>query len=404
MGLIRVGGRLRNSNLDHATIHPIILPADSPFTRLMIEQEHISLLHAGTQAVLASLRQKVWIVRARNLVKRTLQKCLKCFRFRAAQTQYQMGDLPHVRVTPARPFLNCGVDYAGPFLIRDRSTRNYKTTKAYICLFICMATKATHIELVSSLSTEAFLASMRRFASRRGKCSNIYSDNGTNFAGANAELIKFIKDDTYIATILNQEGITWHFNPPRSPHFGGLWEAGIKSVKYHLLRVVGESKLTFEEFTTLLTQIEACLNSRPLTPLSSDPSDTTPLTPAHFLIGESMFAVPDADVQDIKQGRLSRFQHVQQMFQHFWTRWHKEYITELQTRVKWRTQHPALLHQGSLVLVKEDNTPPLRWPLARVMELHPGRDGVCRVVTVKMCSAVLKRPVMKLCVLPISDE
>lgn len=141
-----------------------------------------------------------------------------------------MADLPETRLTPSRPFLISGCDYAGPFLIKDRKTRNFKLSKCYICLFICFVTKAIHLELVSDLTTEAFLAALRRFFSRRGLSKSIYSDNGTTFQGAKSELARFFKNNSIdLISELNNQFVDWNFIPPRAPHFGGLWEAGVKS-------------------------------------------------------------------------------------------------------------------------------------------------------------------------------
>lgn len=400
-GILRVGGRLKHSNFDDWKKHPAVLPSNHHLSYLIAENEHKRLLHAGPQLLLASLRDRYWFISGRNLAKKIVHKCIRCFRFNAKNVQAIMGDLPKARVTPARPFLNSGVDYAGPFYIRDRKTRNYKKIKAYVCLFVCFATKAVHLELVGDLTSESFLATLRRFMARRGKCLNLYSDNGSNFVGANTELRDFLlKTNNQISTDLCLDGITWHFIPPRAPHFGGLWEAGVKSTKYHIKRVIGESILCFEEFMTVLTQVEACLNSRPLYPLSHDPNDPEPLTPAHFLIGEAITTIPDPNLKDIPETRLNRFQSLQQMTQHFWTRWSKEYISELQVRQKWKTHHAELLRPGVLVIIKEDNLPPLKWHLGRILELHPGSDDITRVVTVKTTKGVYKRPISRVCVLP----
>lgn len=205
-----------------------------------------------------------------------------------------MGDMPEARVTPSRPFLNTGVDFAGPIHLKSRGGRgNIQSIKGYIALFVCRSTKAIHLELVSSLSTEAFIAALKRFIARRGIPSEILSDNGSNFVGAKNELHELYKlcqsQNFYTLTsqYLSQNEIRFSFIPPRSPHFGGLWESNIKCVKFHLKRVCN-STLTLEEMSTLLTQNEAILNSRPYVPTSSDVEDLDALTPGHFLIGTQM--------------------------------------------------------------------------------------------------------------------
>ncbi|XP_072375607.1 uncharacterized protein [Diabrotica undecimpunctata] len=151
----------------------------------------------------------------------------------------------------------------------------------------------------------------------------------------------------------------------KSPNFGGLWEAGVKSCKKHLKRILGNCTLTFEDFYTTLVQIEAILNSRPLCPLSSSPDDFESLTPSHFLIGRRLTLLPDPDVREVPMNRLSRYQHIQMLQQHFWTRWSSDYITELQQKGKWFTEKPNL-EVGQLVVLKEDNLPPCQWKMGRV--------------------------------------
>lgn len=191
--------------------------------------------------------------------------------------------------------------------------------------------------------------------------------------------------------------------PPRAPHFGGIWEAGVKATKHHLKRVVGETVLTFEEMYTLIIQIESILNSRPLCPLTTDPSDPTPLTPAHFLIGSTLMSLPEERTEDLRENTMSRYQRVQAMRSHFWNRWLKEYLAELQTRTKWKKNSNHEIKIGSLVIERQDNFPPQRWPLARVIEIHPGSDGITRVATIRTTSGTYKRPVVKLVLIPETD-
>lgn len=318
-----------------------------------------------------------------------------------------MGSLPVSRVTPSRPFSYCGVDYAGPVYVKEGTLRRSKTVKTYICIFVCFSTRAVHIELVKDLSTCSFLNALKRFCSRRGKPVEINSDNGTNFLGAHnyfLELHKLIHDKNHIETITNflaNDHIKWRFIPARSPHMGGIWEAAVKSAKYHLKRVIGEISLSYEEMNTLLVEIEACLNSRPLLPLSDDKDDYLPLTPAHFLIGDSLASAPEHDVRDIAISRLTRYQLLRQLQQHFWSRWSRDYLSSLQVRSKWKSSLECPVKVDSLVLVVEDDTPPLRWPLGRIVQLHEGKDNIVRVVSVRMSSGnVLKRSVSKICPLP----
>ncbi|XP_055526996.1 uncharacterized protein LOC129719628 [Wyeomyia smithii] len=194
------------------------------------------------------------------------------------------------------------------------------------------------MELVTDLSTKWFLQALRRFVGRQGRCSDIFSDNGTNFVGARnklSECLKVLKSRDHHDAVSREcakEGIHWHFNPPSAPHFGGIWEAAVRSAKHHLLRVIGETPLSPEDFSTLLVQVEACLNSRPLTPQSDDPNDLEPLTPAHFLIGSSLQAIPEPNVDQLPTLRLNRWQSMQRHLQTFWKRWRREYLCQLRGR------------------------------------------------------------------------
>ncbi|GAB1869103.1 Integrase catalytic domain-containing protein [Camponotus japonicus] len=314
-----------------------------------------------------------------------------------------MGNLPRGRVTPAHPFLRTGVDYAGPIFTRTSKGRGQRAHKAFIAVFICLCSRAVHLEVVSGYSSEAFLAALRRFISRRGLCKEIYSDCGTNFVGADKELRELFRasstDGHRISQAISKEGISWHFNPPAAPHFGGLWEAAVKSTKYHLRWVIGEAKLTFEEMSTLLAQIEACLNSRPLQAMSDDPDDFSTLTPGHFLIGAPLLAIPEPSLAQEVPNTLSRWQLLQQMRDHFWQRWSREYIHTLTSRPKW-LKDERTPEVGALCLIRSEASPPTRWPLARIVKLHPGDDGIVRVVTLRTATSELVRPLIKIVLLP----
>ena len=198
-----------------------------------------------------------------------------------------------------------------------------------------------------------------------------------------------------MSNYLRQNSIKWHFIPARSPHFGGLWEATVKLVKRHLLHITKNVNFTFEELTTIFAQIEAIINSRPLIPLSSDPNDFTYLSPAHFLIGNSLMAVPESNLQDITMNKLNHYQRIQQIQQHFWSKWSKDYLITLQKLTKWKQGKGPCLRVGSLVLLRE-NTPPLYWRLGRIIAVHPGKDNVIRAATIKTSTGTVKRAVTQL--------
>ncbi|XP_043466286.1 uncharacterized protein LOC122501086 [Leptopilina heterotoma] len=408
-GLLRVGGRLKNSTLSYNERYPIILPKSHHITILIIRFEHEINYHSGSQATLNAVRSNYWPINGMSTVKSVIKKCIICLRAKPTNQNYLMGNLPKERITQSRPFIVTGVDYCGPFFIKEKKHRNRGKVKAYISIFVCFATKACHIELVSDLTTETFIGCLKRFFARRGKSSTIFSDNGTNFVGANNELTKTLREllnsenhNEQVLTFLENQGINWKFSPPNSPHFGGLWEAAVKSFKYLFIRTIGERLFSFEELSTFTAEIEAILNSRPITPLSSDPNDLRSLSPSHFLIGDSLMSVPEHDLSDIPENRLSNWQNIQRLKQCFWKRWYKEYLNQLNVRCKWQQSKEENPEIGTMVILKEDNIPPLRWHLGRIIEIHPGDDSIVRVVTVRTTTGTYKRSVKRIVPLPIN--
>lgn len=393
-GFLRVGGRLTHSRtLSYEKKFPLLLPQKHRLTELIIFYFHKRYLHPGLQTLHFLIMQQFWILSAKNAIRRCLSCCVRCFRVEPKPVVPYMGDLPAGRVSQAKAFQEVGVDFAGPFFVTPLKGRGIKAHKAYACIFVCFAVKALHLELVSSLSSDAFIGALKRFIARRGRCSVIRSDCGTNFIGANRQMVELMKQAA------EEEKIRWCFNPPSAPNFGGLWEAGVRSMKHHLIRSVGLHVLTFEEMYTVLCCIESVLNSRPLHPVSSDPNDITALTPGHFLTLEPLTSLPSKDYSEAKINTLQRWELVQRLHGDFWKRWHHDYLNTLQQRSKWTKRHPSL-KVGDMVVIKNELNPPLRWLLARVTHTHPGADGICRVATVKTKNGFLQRPVSKLCPLP----
>lgn len=405
-GLLRVGGRLSKSQLPWDAKHPLLLPKKHHVVDLLIIHYHVCHLHAGAQLTQALISQRYWILSARSKIRSVIYRCLRCFRLKPRTTSPMMADLPAPRVTPAKCFLSTGMDYAGPFTIKTHQLRGIKHLKSYLCIFVCLSTKAVHLEVVTDLTSQAFIAALTRFTCRRGKCTDLFSDCGTNFLGADASLKKtfsrfFSSFSQEISRQVMALEINFHFNPAAAPHFGGLWESAVKSAKHHLRRAIGDQVLTLPEFETLVTQVEAILNSRPLTPLTADPNDLQALTPGHFLTGAPLVSVPEDELHHVPSNRLKHFQLVQAMHQRIWRRWQMEYLHTLNQRSKW-TSEAQDLKVGDMVLVHTP-TPPLSWPLGRITQVFPGSDNIVRVVEVKTATGSLRRPVVKVSPLPLRD-
>ncbi|GFS30024.1 integrase catalytic domain-containing protein [Trichonephila inaurata madagascariensis] len=208
-GIIYVGGRLKNSILPESQKHPILLPKTDHVGNLIISDYHLKLLHAGPQLLQASLREKFWILSARDAVRRVVRRCIPCFRNRPRFAEQIMGDLPESRVCPCSVFQRNGIDFASPFLIRSSKGRGIGSTKCYICVFVCLATKAVHPEVVSDLTSKAFIACLKRFVACRGKPSEIFCDQGTNFYGASRDLkkefLQLMKEDAIHQFLITRE-------------------------------------------------------------------------------------------------------------------------------------------------------------------------------------------------------
>ncbi len=238
-GLLRVEGRLSNSNLSHSQKHPPILSGKDHLTSLVFVTMHVALGHCGPTLLLSATGNRMHMVGDRRLARTTCKSCITCRKVTARTEVKMMGQLPHQRVYPSPAFTITGLDYAGPFTLKKGHTRKPVLVKAYIAIFVCFSSKATHIEIVSDLTIEAFLACLRRFMARRGLPQEINSDNGTNFRGAKNDLndlYQFLKSNTTLSAInsyLLSQRIQWHCIPERAPHFGGLWEAAVESTSWY---------------------------------------------------------------------------------------------------------------------------------------------------------------------------
>ncbi|XP_037929168.1 uncharacterized protein LOC119663631 [Teleopsis dalmanni] len=405
--LLKVGGRLELSDISVGQRHPILLPKGCYFVELYVRHIHLCNYHAGAQALIALTRLNFWIINIREIARRVVHSCIHCVRYKPKLLNQMMGNLPIERLTPSRPFARTAVDFCGPILtyLRIRGRVPYKT---YIAVFVCLSTKAAHLEAVSDLSTEAFIAALKRLIGRRGLPSDIYCDNATNFVGANNKLAELKRmffeksNQVMLQTFCSNQFINFNFIPPRAPHFGGLWEAAVKSAKGHLYRTLSNTRFTFEELGTALIEIEAILNSRPITPHSCDPSDYEALTPAHFLIGGPLKTLSEPSPQYEATSLIDKWSRITAVKHHFWRRWSRDYLNELQIRTKW-TEEQSNITEGALVLIHEDNMPPQRWLMGRIVHFIRGPDNLVRVVDVQTPKGIIRRPIHKLALLPIEN-
>lgn len=315
-----------------------------------------------------------------------------------SSTSFQkMADLPLERVDAYKPpFSSTGVDCFGPFLVKQGRAE----VKRYGCIFTCLATRAVHLEKLNSLDTDTFINALRRFIARRGPIESILSDQGTNFTGASAELSKSLREMSrdQINRYCVKFGIEWKFNPPGASHMGGVWERLIRSVRKVMDGVLGgQVRLNDDGLQTIFCEIESILNSRPLTKVSDDIHDSSPLTPNHLLLLRECPSLPPGIFSDADVYRR-RWRCVQHLADEFWKKWLREYLPELQRRQKW-VQVKRNVQLGDLVLISQESTPRGLWPIGLVVSVNKSKDGLVRSVQVQTKSTKLVRPITKVVLL-----
>ena len=278
-GLILCGGRIHNAPVSNSTKFPYLLPRRHKITDLIIRDVHEKHFHAGTNSTVTYIRQRYWIPAARQCVRNVLKRCVVCNK--CCGSQYIAPDpppFPKHRVQMMDPFTVTGVDFTGALYIRAPEGEN----KAYICLFTCANTRAVHLEVVSDLSEETFLQAFRRFSSRKSLPRLMISDNASTFMAAADELKRLFQSAT-LHEHLTTYGVEWKFIPCRAPWYGGYWERLVGLTKQALKKTLGRAHVTLPSLQTLVVEIEAHLNNRPLTYVCSDFNDPQPLTPSHLL-------------------------------------------------------------------------------------------------------------------------
>ncbi|KAK0155297.1 hypothetical protein N1851_002355 [Merluccius polli] len=379
------------------TKHPLILSKDQHIAMLILKHVHQNLGHGGRAHTLSSVRKKFWITNGNSAIRKVIAECGFCRRYNGRAVEQKMADLPKARILPdLPPFTNTGVDYFGPIEVK----KGRSTCKRYGAIFTCMASRAIHLEVASSLDTDACINALRRFVSRRGQVTHLWSDNGTNFVGAERELrdaLAALNQDR-IQGVLSQVGIRWNFNPPTGSHHGGVWERMIRLIRRVLSSVLRQQTLDDDGFHTMLCEVEAILNDRPITKLSDDPNDLEPLTPNHLLLLKGKPALPPGVFEPHDQYVKRRWRQIQYLADLFWKRWVREYLPLLQERQKWNQKKRSLV-VGDIVTIMDASAPRGSWPLGKVLEVFPDKYGLVRSVKLQTKSNIIERPVTKLTLL-----
>ena len=407
--VLRVGGRLKRSELSVSTKHPILLPDCSPITRLIVSHFHSLTRHQGRVITMSAIRQAGYFIQhGSGVIKKFINSCITCRRLRRNPLTQRMTDLPCDRLEATPPFTYCGIDVFGPFCTADRisTRRSASSRKMWGLLFICLASKAVHIEPLVAMDTSSFKNALRRFFCVRGVCRKLRSDRGTNFIGAfnqDAEVVslKILQEEA------SRHNCEWEFNPPHSSHFGGIWERAIRSIRNILdacLLSLTKRPPTGDELHTFFQEATSIVNNTPMYSISSDPCDELPLTPSRLITLKN-----DADPPPLEQFSDAdllaygsrRWRRVQALSNCFWRRWREEYLQTLQKRQKWTKDRPNL-EVGDVVLLKTKGVRRNHWPLGRVHSVKTSSDGRVRSATLTVPSGKSKMD-LKLFQRPISE-
>lgn len=398
-GILRCYGRMENAELDIDTREPIILSKNHKLTELIVQDCHVRVKHCGVRSTLAELRSKYWVPKGRQLIKRILGKCVCCKRVQGqAYTAPPTAPLPEFRVKESPPFSKTGVDFAGPLYVKGQTT---EMNKVYLALFTCCVTRAVHLDLIESMTVCSFMHCLRRFTARRGTPTLIVSDNAKTFQATDRALRK-LYDNQEVSAFLNTNRIEWRFNLARSPWWGGFFERMIGMVKRCLKKVLGNARLTQDELSTILVEIEGTINNRPLTYNYDGPSEEV-LTPAHLVYGRRINSLPDEAIVEEEDASCGlRYRYLSKKLEHFWKRWHDEYLVGLREFHKCKVgKGGKSVEVGDVVTVFEEGKKRGEWKMGVVVRLVKGRDGVVRGADVRVITKgrpkILGRPIQKLC-------
>ena len=401
-GLIRVGGRLSSSDLQNEEKHPLIIPAKHYVSTLLVRHHHAQVAHQGRHLTEGALRTAgLWIIGGKKLSSSVIYKCVTCRRLRGKLEKQKMSDLPVDRLAMDPPFTHVGLDVFGPWSVTSRYTRkNSAESKRWAVMFTCLSTRAVHLEVIESMSTSSFINALRRFLSVRGPVRQLRSDRGTNFIGACKEL-NISTEDVEIKNYLQDQGCTWTFNAPHSSHMGGVWERMIgiaRRILDGMLLKENIGRLSHEVLTTLLAEVMAIMNARPLVAVSTDPEKPEILSPTMLLTQKASTTPSPPGNFDVKDLYKSQWRQVQSLADTFWKRWRHEYLSTMQARRKWQ-EEKRNLQDGDIVLLKDNDVKRNEWPVGLIVKTVPSKDTRVRKVEVK----IFKQGTARIYLRPISE-
>ena len=417
-GLLRCRGRMANSDLPYSARAPILLNKEHHIATLIVTDAHRRVLHGGVKETLTEIRSHYWMIRGRQFVRKLIHRCVTCRKVEGMPYHAVLSPpLPEFRVTQAKSFQYTGVDFASPLYIKGgKATGN---SKVWICLYTCAVTRAVHLDVVPDLNAQTFIRCFKRFTSRRGLPSKIISDNGKTFKSS-SKLISNIFEDPVVKEHFLEQRIEWAFNLEKAPWWGGMFERMVKSAKRCLKKTIRRACLNYDELLTVITEVEAVLNSRPLSYVSSEDLEE-PLTPSHLLVGFRVLSLPDPvlsepdDDPEFLQSTNNtdrRMRYLMRTLEDFWRRWRKEYLVELREfhrhqRVSRGINSPV--EKNEVVIVYDDQRPRSFWRIGKIESILIGVDGKTRGARVQVQSktgrrTVLNRPIQHLYPLEINTR
>ena len=396
--ILRCRSRVGKSTVSDCSKRPILLPSKNRFSELIIAESHDKVCHNGTTDTLNCLRQRYWVLRGREQVKRFVRRCILCKKLEGLpfKTVYN-PELPSFRVDEAPPFSNVGIDMAGPLLVKANDKGD--TYKAYVCLFTCAATRAVHLELVTSLSVEAFICVFRRFCARRGLPALLITDNAKTFRSVSKEVKNLLRSPR-LSEYFMTKGVRWRFIPELSPFQGGFWERMVRSTKRCLTKVIGRALLSYDELATIIIEIESVINSRPITYVVDDSDGISyPLTRSQLINGRNLSSLPNNayfEIVNTYEELSKRAKYHRRLLSQFTNRWKKEYLLSLLG--KYRPRKDSMFNPdiniNDICIIKNEQVKRAFWKLCKVEELITGADGSTRSAKVSVIASDGKKKIL----------